>query len=593
MRWRVRDLGTSMRPFVAALIISSVGLGGGSAGAVPITGISDQNMAPAPGLHSGWSATANNVFAQINVPHVRYITSWEVAAHKGDNPCGVPCQRYNELVSWVSKAQSLGKRVLISFGDPVGCTTSAPCPAPTLNAYGWGINIFLQDPAFANVREFTAWNEPNRSVPERGVQQVVPSSLAANYWKELNTRCQAKFANTCTVVAGDFSEANLLSYSNSYRSTLTSIGANPGVWAAHPYGAVDSASLTSSATQNFRSWIDTRTDGEPVWITEVGAIYCKKGDTVSRGPNAQNADASFLKNTLLPWLPARVQRTYYYFLAKPAGTQELCPDPDPNKAPFDTALLGAGDAKRPALYTLFPSTAPPPPPSSCPGWHAGGDMWYLSNTLSGGPGDVILNYGLDGDIPVVGDWNGDGIDTPGVFRGSIWYMSNTLSATFDIILEYGLAAERPVAGDWNGDGTDTPGVYRNGMWYFSNNFTGATHIVLNYGLSGDIPLAGDWNRDGIDTPGVNRGNMWYLSNSFGPSSGDIIFDYGLSGDFPIVGDWNGDGTDTPGIYRYDNWHLTNAFGGSVEHVVVYGLDCDFPIAGDWNRDGKDTPGVNR
>ena len=55
---------------VVAVAICFAALAGSSRAAV-ITGISDQNMAPAPGLHSGWSATANDVFTQLGLPHLR------------------------------------------------------------------------------------------------------------------------------------------------------------------------------------------------------------------------------------------------------------------------------------------------------------------------------------------------------------------------------------------------------------------------------------------------------------------------------------------------------------------------------------------
>jgi len=51
-----------------------------------------------------------------------------------------------------------------------------------------------------------------------------------------------------------------------------------------------------------------------------------------------------------------------------------------------------------------------------------------------------------------------------------------------------------VAGDWNGDGIDTIGIYRDGVFYLSNsNSTGFADIVFVLGNSGDFPIAGNWD----------------------------------------------------------------------------------------------------
>ena len=99
-----------------------------------------------------------------------------------------------------------------------------------------------------------------------------------------------------------------------------------------------------------------------------------------------------------------------------------------------------------------------------------------------------------------------------------------------------------IAGDWNGDGMDTTGVFRpsNGIIFLKNaNTTGFADIALNYGLAGDMPVTGDWNNDGIDTIGVYRNAQFLLRNSNTIGYAEIVFGLGNPGDMPISGNWDG------------------------------------------------------
>jgi hypothetical protein len=315
---------------LVALTVCFAVLTSASADAAQITGVSDQNMV-------GWDAATNSVYGRMNLPQVRYITAWDVALHKNDNPCSTPCQRFREAGTWIAKARSQGKTVLVSFSDKVGCNGCVP---PTSSQYASGVSAFLS--SIPTVNEFTAWNEPNHKTH-------VAASLAAQYWKLLNQYCHpANHKRSCTVAGGDLSDdGNYLQYTQDYKSSLSALGAAPGIWSIHAYGAVNGGSFGT-----LLDWMNNYTSGKPIWITEVGALYCHptkglEGATPEDALNYQNSRAEYL-NSLLQQVPARVQRTYYYFLAKPAGQQESCPG-------FDSALVGANDFQRPALATLFPN----------------------------------------------------------------------------------------------------------------------------------------------------------------------------------------------------------------------------------------------
>jgi uncharacterized delta-60 repeat protein len=212
---------------------------------------------------------------------------------------------------------------------------------------------------------------------------------------------------------------------------------------------------------------------------------------------------------------------------------------------------------------------------------------FLRNTNDTGVADTQFFYGQASDVPVGGDWDGDGTDTVGIYRDGTFFLRNSNSSGFaDLQVPFGQPGDIPIAGDWNGDGIDTIGVVRGNQVFLRNsNTAGDADIQFNYGEAGDIFLAGDWDGDGIDTIGAYRpsNGFVYLRNFNFSGFADIEFFYGAAGDKPVVGDWNNDGVDTIGVVRGNRWLLRNSnTEGFAEIEFNYGLDTDIPIAGDWN-----------
>ena len=216
-------------------------------------------------------------------------------------------------------------------------------------------------------------------------------------------------------------------------------------------------------------------------------------------------------------------------------------------------------------------------------------LLYLKNLNITGFADVAINYGLAGDYPVVGDWDGNGTATIGIYRNGSFYLRNSNTLGFaDIVFTFGSPGDQPIAGDWNNDGVDTIGVYRNGTFFLRNsNSAGAAEMSFVLGNPGDVGIAGDWNGDGFDTTGVFRpsNGALYLKNMNATGFADIQINYGLPGDEPVTGDWNNDGIDTIGVYRNGMFLLRNSNTvGFADLVFALGNPGDMPIAGNW--DGK-------
>jgi hypothetical protein len=80
-------------------------------------------------------------------------------------------------------------------------------------------------------------------------------------------------------------------------------------------------------------------------------------------------------------------------------------------------------------------------------------------------------FGLNGDMAVAGDWVGSGIVRIGVFRCPAagvcqWYIDLNNNGRWDgpfggdAIWSFGLTGDIPVAGDWSGNGISKIGVMR-------------------------------------------------------------------------------------------------------------------------------------
>lgn len=127
----------------------------------------------------------------------------------------------------------------------------------------------------------------------------------------------------------------------------------------------------------------------------------------------------------------------------------------------------------------------------------------------------------------------------------------------DHVFRYGVGEDLPVVGDWNGDGVSTIGVFRSGAWLLDADADGRqskTDRSAKFGQAGDIPVVGDFNGDGVEELGVYRAGRWIIDTNHNGEidAADQVFELGGAEDFPIVGDWDGDGVDEPGLYRGDS-----------------------------------------
>lgn len=125
----------------------------------------------------------------------------------------------------------------------------------------------------------------------------------------------------------------------------------------------------------------------------------------------------------------------------------------------------------------------------------------------------------------------------------------------DHVFKYGEQVDTPMVGDWNGDGIDQIAVFRDGKWLLDSDGDGRwtdRDQKIEYGQPGDQPIVGDFNGDEIDEIGVVRGDVWIIDTDgdqrITGNDQQIVVPRPSEDSQPVVGDFDGDGLDEPGYY---------------------------------------------
>ena len=205
----------------------------------------------------------------------------------------------------------------------------------------------------------------------------------------------------------------------------------------------------------------------------------------------------------------------------------------------------------------------------------------------------------DGDIPLIADFDGDGVDDRDVlYRPSDPDNGSGVAGETEIYsswlidkqgyaerTSFGLVGDIPVPADFDGDGKAEIAVWRpsNGTWYvlnvgFDAGVTGQQVTSKQWGLTGDIPVPADFDGDGKTDFVVWRPSTgtWFIVKSSDGST--VVQQWGLPGDVPVVGDYDGDGRLDYAVYRESPvpyWYVLTA----LQEVIVkqWGLPGDVPL----------------
>jgi hypothetical protein len=233
-------------------------------------------------------------------------------------------------------------------------------------------------------------------------------------------------------------------------------------------------------------------------------------------------------------------------------------------------------------------------------------QWYLQD-LAGNTASFF--YGDPGDLPIVGDWDCDGDETPGSYRqsdGFVYLRNSNSQGAADIRFFFGDPGDVPLAGDFDNDGCDTVSIFRpsESRIYIINELgandggLGAADLNYVFGNPGDNPFVGDFDNDGIDEVGLHREStgLVYFRLTHTQGNADAQFIFGDPGDKIIAAEWGqrgAPGPETVGLFRPSNCNIFLRYSnspGNADETLVYGLPTGLPVAGDFGTlTGGGTP----
>jgi hypothetical protein len=246
----------------------------------------------------------------------------------------------------------------------------------------------------------------------------------------------------------------------------------------------------------------------------------------------------------------------------------------------------------PRLLAIEDANANAAPPADLAVWRPSTGVWWVM----GGQGSqqVIQSWGINGDIPVPGDYDGDGKTDFSIFRPDgtaqtgTWYILYSSSATWTSV-QWGAHNDKVAPADYDGDGKTDIALWREstGTWYILKSSDGTS---MNPQLGGstwnDRIAPGDYDGDGKADVGVWRDSnkTFYSINSSNGASQTATFSNNSTE--PVSADYDGDGITDYAIRSGADWIIRYSSTGTIQSPISWQQAGDKAVHNDYDADGK-------